>query len=170
MRYALALVAALAGTAHADRSYLEPELGGALVDFDHEDCAGCSKAGSFSGGAIGLGARYEAYAPVGVSIRARFDLTTSGRQYYVGIGGYWQFLPQVYAELTIGRGSAGQYDEVDIVSTGYMASLRFSRELAPWLSAAVQASTFVHRTDTNANDPMRSYEASVTLVLPIPLQ
>lgn len=170
MRYALALVAALAGTAHAERSYLEPEVGGALVDFDHDCTQDCEKAGAFSGGAIGLGARYQALDTIGVSIRGRFDLTTSGRQYYVGVGGYWLFLPRVYAELTVGRGSAGQYDTVDVVSTGYMASLRVARELAPWLSLGVQASTFVYRTDTSADYPMRSYEAAVTLVLPIPLQ
>jgi len=148
----------------------EPEVGGALIAFDHDCTQGCDESGSHSGGELGIGARYAVAEPGGLSIRGRFDLTTAGRQYMFSIGGYWQFLPAAYAELTLGWGVAGQYDGADIEARGWLASLRFARELAPWLSVAVQASTFIDHDDTNTIYSLRTYEASVALVLPIPLE
>jgi hypothetical protein len=165
----------LAAPAQAEKhGYFEPELGGELIDFVH-DCPGpvengfCSKAGAYSGATAGLGGRGELTDGAGIAIRARFGLVSAGYQYYLGVGFYRQFIPSTYAEITAGFGTAAQPDDRTIETKGYMASLRVARELAPWLSLAVQASTFVYRTSDDSQYPMRSYEASVVFVLPLRL-
>lgn len=169
----LALLLLVAPARAEQRMFLEPELGAALLAFDH-DCPGavengsCSKGGARTGGVVGLGARF-GNETAGATVRGRFALATVGLQYFVGIGGYIEPVPSSYLELALGFGESALPNDISIATKGYMASLRVARELGGHFWLAANAATFVYRTEVDSRYPMRSYEASVSIVYAVPL-